>query len=696
MSTYKKRLTSILAIVLLTTVEGLCSIPSAYGNVRLAFDSTSLDFGAVAVLGTKDLTIEVWDTSAVDVEIDQIAPSGIDASDFSVLSPTTPLVVNAGIPIHTKIIVQFNPQALGSRSASLLIETTDGNVTVPLAGTGAGKKSSLAWSADTIDFGTITPGAEHDSIIELYSTGTDTALITGIGLAAADTSFATNITSGSLPPLRLAPGDSVAVSVAFRGLPLLGMKAAQLSGIESNGNIPSCNMTGDVELGSFDLQPASPIDFGTMYEGQVRDTTVYLINTSSLDLVVEDLSLSPSGDDFLLLHPMTLPFTLGAGDTLAIPLRANPGLTTSHVAQLLVVSQSADPHFGSARLEVAVTPTTLSSVSSQDLTNYCASGPTIYDTLPVTNPGPNVIIITGLTFKDTNIRITANVSFPDTLSIGTSQNLILRLDPPTPKDTLALLFVGGDKVIFTDTIRIHPSVMNAATSLIATASSSLLQNMAVAATAPLGVFHLDSIIVHLFVQDANVATIDPSSIALTSYLTNASIVSILPEAGGEKVTIALPAGISISAGVPLLDFILYRYITAADSTDVSVTIETPERVGCIEWSADTTRIGAAEACGNSILQQTLLQSPLILSVSVRHDPVIGSTADLRIDAGREDDAHFELFNALGVKMSEGTLHLRFGANEYRLALSAIPSGSYTIRLLPANGTPVSLRLLKLN
>ncbi|HET6400941.1 MAG TPA: choice-of-anchor D domain-containing protein [Candidatus Kapabacteria bacterium] len=672
-----------------------CAIPSAFGNVRLAFDSTSLDFGNVAVSGAKDLTVEVWDTSSANIEIDQFMLGGFDAGDFTVLSPTTPLVISAG-GIHTKIIVQFSPQALGARSASLQIETTDGILYLPLTGMGTGKESSLAWSVPSMDFDTITPGSERDSIVELYSTGTDTALLTVIELASADTSFTAQVVGSSQPPLRLAPGDSVAVLLAFRGYST-GLKDAQLSALGSISNSPACLLTGDVELGSFEIQPPSLIDFGTMYAGQIRDSTIFLINTSPFDLTIVYLSLSPSGDDFTILNPPSVPFTLGAGDTLGIPIRANPGLTTSHAADLQVLSPSADNRFQKAHLTVSVIPAPIAAPLHQELTYYCASGAFLSDTVPVTNTGGNALVITGLSFEDTNIRLQTNLSFPDTVAAGTMQTLILGFDPSAAsKDTLVLQFIGGTQVMLVDTISLRPSLAAVSATLSMASASGTRQAIAVAASAPLGVFQLDSIVVHLNIQDSNVASIDPATIALAPSLSNASIVSVVPTANGYDVIISSSSPILLPAGSPLINFALDRFVSATDSTNVSVAIETPERSGCIEWSNDTIQAGGLAACGSRLLQEALLQRPLILSADLRQDPVTGSNADLRIDASREQYTRITLSNALGETIYRDKLDIQSGRNDYSLPLTSLPSGTYIVRLVPENGSPLSVQFLKLH
>src|SRR5689334_7931975 len=100
---------------------------TAFGNVRIAFDSTGLDFGGMALTSTRTLTIEFWDTTTEDIGIDRISIIGLNPFDFTFTSDSTaPFVVHPAWPTHEKLVVKFQPGALGPRSATLFIETTDG------------------------------------------------------------------------------------------------------------------------------------------------------------------------------------------------------------------------------------------------------------------------------------------------------------------------------------------------------------------------------------------------------------------------------------------------------------------------------------------------------------------------------------------------------------------------------------------
>ena len=672
----------------------IMSVP-VHGNVRVAFDSTSLDFGNVAISGSRELVLEVWDTAAVPIEIDHLSATGSDPSDFTIVSPNMPVVVSPGT-IHTQIIIQFSPQTFGSRSALLLIETSDGNVTIPMSGNGF-EGAALTWGVDTINFGAVPPGGELDTTIELYSTGTDTAILDNIFQGASDTSFGVRLVNGALPPIALAPGDSLAVQIAFRGLDLTGIKSSQLIAIGNLVNSTTCELIGDDEYGSFIILPSPTFDFGVMYAGQMLDTTIQLVNSGAVPLTFDGLDLSPSGVDFTLLNPPQTPFTVLAGDTLSLAVQANPGMATPHRTFLQVVSQQASPNAEQYTLTVSVIEPPIFSPLTQSLSYSCGIVSAIADTIPVSDTGVESVIITSVESNDPNVTLQSNVSFPDTISAGTTQPVIIHFSPSAGNsDTLVLSMLGGTQVMFSDTLSLRALPTEAAVSIAATASITAKQHVEVGPANDLAAFKLDSIVIHIVVVDTNVVTIEPSTISLAVGITNASIVSTRQEPGGYAVTITSTSPITISAGSPFITMDLNRYVSSVDSTEVTAAIETPAFVGCLNWMADTTMVSGLSTCGSTALQAILSGHPNSIFAAILQNPISGESAELSIHASESGDARYEVFNALGTILFEGSLHFVFGMNMCSIPLRGIPSGVYMIRLDSDVDIPSYLQLIKID
>ena len=170
-------------IVIILLVLGI----SARGNVRLKVDSTSLDFGHVSLGGFRSLQFNAVNTSTSIITIDGIQITGSNSGDFKVNSPANfSVVLTAGSDVQ--VIVDFKPLAAGTRTAALRIETSDGVIEIPITGS-SGSISSFQFSVTQLDFGKLAPGMYRDTVIKLYSTGSDSATISGMQVSESDTSF---------------------------------------------------------------------------------------------------------------------------------------------------------------------------------------------------------------------------------------------------------------------------------------------------------------------------------------------------------------------------------------------------------------------------------------------------------------------------------------------------------------------------
>jgi hypothetical protein len=276
--------------------------------------------------------------------------------------------------------------------------------------------------------------------------------------------------------------------------------------------------------------------------------------------------------------------------------------------------------------------------------------------------------------------------------------LIVHFTPTsTVADTLIVSMMGGVQTMLTDTLALQPAVTEAATSIAtAIATGTAEQHFEVGAINDLTAFDLDSIIIHIAIQDLNVATVDPSTIALAPGIAEASIASVQAEPGGYAITVTSASPIIVPAGSPLIEMDLNRFVSNANSTYITATFETPALTGCLIWTADTVLINGPELCGSSELENFLAGTPMSLVATLRVNPVVGPNAELTINASETSDARYELLNALGEMQSAGTLHLVPGVSDYELSTSGMPAGVYSIRLIPQIGISSTLRFVKID
>jgi len=665
-----------------------------FGNVRLALDSTKVDFGSVSLTGSKNLVLEIWDTSSSDIQIDRLSVGGLNSGEFTVSAPfSTPFVVPAGAA-HTKLTITFHPQGIGLRSAVLLIQTTDGTIAVPLSGIGGGH-SALALSNSSIDFGKLAPGVYRDSVIMMYSTGADTATVTALEIVESDTSFSAQTISGEQTPFMLAPGDSVAIRVSFIATDLLGQKDGQLVVLGTQSS-PTCTLTAIDSMGSFTIDP-NVIDFGVMYAGEVKDTIAPIINTSDVDIAINDIAISPA-DGFSIIGPLQLPIVIPAGQSLQLKIQANPGYSTTNTAQLQVFSRSSSPNYHAGTLMASVIRPPLSVPDTQQVTYFCAVSSPIVASVSIVDTGAREVTVTGISAQGTKAGLVFDRSFPDTLQRGTSQTITVHFDPTAVAgDTLILQFMGGTQVMKADTLLLQRLTSIAATSVVATGiKDSVHASYDIRTAADMTPFDLRTIVVHLDVDDPNVATINRSSIALAPGLSNATISSIQPEANGYAITVTSTSSIASPSGSSLVTFDVDRYVSIQDSSLITAQIATPEKSGCLNWTVDTSSIAGAGVCGSSITRAVLSGHPLLMSAAIVNNPVESGEARIMVTTSSESDVHLELADDLGILRESSNIHCTPGQNAHFIDVSSIAAGAYTVRISSPNGSVVSLRLLKLH
>ncbi|MDZ4745860.1 MAG: choice-of-anchor D domain-containing protein [bacterium] len=103
-------------------------------GVQLLSHNQALDYARVVVNMTKDMCVNVTNTSGAPITVDRLTVQGIDASMFTVVTPT-PVDVAAGA--STDLCVRFTPTTTGARTAQLsILSSTAGNSSVALAGEG--------------------------------------------------------------------------------------------------------------------------------------------------------------------------------------------------------------------------------------------------------------------------------------------------------------------------------------------------------------------------------------------------------------------------------------------------------------------------------------------------------------------------------------------------------------------------------
>lgn len=665
----------------------LAASATSRANVRITLDSAGLNFGTVDTTAWLDRTLVIHDTSSTAVQIDNITTLGAGAKDFIVTYPTFPSIIGPHTSLY--VTIRFKPLALGLRTATLVIETSDGIASLPVIGVGTSEVSSLRFSVSEIDFGAIAPGAVLDTTIWLYSLGPDTATIYGIsvGNGAGNTTFLGDFVNSPAVPFRLAPGDSVGVIISFTGYFPLELKEGSLT-ILGGFASPSVSLKGDLAYGSFTIDP-SLVDFGVVYAGEVRDTTVWIVNTSQVSISINDIA--PLGGDFSYVNPPAVPLLIRADDSIPVIIRANPGLGANHVGQMKATTKSASTGEAACLLLLTMPGVLVRVPAQQQGSYYCAAPGDIEISVPIKDTSARRFVLSAVMAGDTNATVSGAITLPDTLNSGESQTLTVHLDrSKLTSDTLLLQFVGGEAVFARDTIVLTALPAFAGVTLTALqATDSVRRPFDVRSTVMLAPFNLDTIVVHIASANANVATIDGGSITLAPGLSNARILSVIPTSLGYDVTIVSSTPIAAPAGSSIVTFNVKRFVAIADSALISVSASSPELDGCLLWSSDSLQESALASCGSAELQGRLNGTLVISGIRLLQNPVTDGSLGVSVISAVAQPVTCEIVSSLGQSSATFSTALLAGVNTLRIPLGSLPEGSYYLRMTTA-GTGASL------
>jgi hypothetical protein len=290
---------------LTVTLSGTGATGGSTSPISLA--SPNLDFGPVTIdtTGPSLRTTAILNQDPNNVLL-SVTPGGANAADFTLVSgPAVGQPLTATPPSFR---FSFTPTAIGAESATYTLNTSDGPLTIHLAGAGT---NDLALTSPNLDFGSVTVGTLGPSIRTTAVLNQDPnnilLSVTPSGPNVADFTLASG-------PIVGQPLPTVSLSFRFTFTPtIVGAESATYTLITSDGPL-TIDLTG---VGTSEFALVSPnLDFGSVTVGtaspSIRATAI--LNQDPNNLV---LSVTPGG-------PNAADFSLVSGPAVGQPLTTNP------------------------------------------------------------------------------------------------------------------------------------------------------------------------------------------------------------------------------------------------------------------------------------------------------------------------------------------------------------------------------------
>jgi photosystem II stability/assembly factor-like uncharacterized protein len=295
----------------------------------------NLAFGTVCD-GPRYLTLEIYNVGVQDLLITSVQRL-MGSSDFTVLSnPATPLILAPGEDIE--FTVAYVPTGTATVEAATIRVVTNDPVSpvVDVLATAVHGFPKLATAlADSGNFGNVCLDSFRDEQLTLNNTGPCRLLIGNITSTAIDF-LAPGVASY---PLAIGSGDSLDVTLRFAPS-AFGARSAAITVFSNDpSGVHTLKVSGFAPSPRLSVAVADTGSFGNVCIGSFRDLPLVLDNSGKCTLTVT--SISSSSPEFLPPEVISYPLTIGAGDSLEIPIRFQPASIGAKTATITI--DSDDP-----------------------------------------------------------------------------------------------------------------------------------------------------------------------------------------------------------------------------------------------------------------------------------------------------------------------------------------------------------------
>ncbi len=298
------------AVNVILTGMGTVAPEITVNPLSLSFGDQDVDAGA-----TVSQIVTITNDGSVDLHVTGISLIGGDALHFQIENGSNAVTLTQG-STHT-VQVSFDPSTTGARSASLSIQSDDGDEsTVYVALIGTGTSAAVTYTLTVSKDGT--------------GNGTGSSTPAGINCG---TVCQANFAEGTVVTLTATP-DTGFTFVGWAGEGCSGTGVCQVTMDATRQVTATFNIAAGYPGYGSDPAPASPINVGTANVGSTVNATLTISETGEATLVVTPTLSGPDAADFDFA-PDTL-MILDGGAAQDLTISCTPSVTRTLAATLTV------------------------------------------------------------------------------------------------------------------------------------------------------------------------------------------------------------------------------------------------------------------------------------------------------------------------------------------------------------------------
>ncbi|MCL9817512.1 choice-of-anchor D domain-containing protein [Natronocalculus amylovorans] len=302
---------------------------------NLSAVASSVDFGSVDLATPVEQNVTIENNGTDNATIEAVALLGSDADHFNIT--TEPSTIVAGN--SENITVTFGPQAVGSKSTTLRIETTDGDsARVALSGTGEGPQLNIPSTSRSA--GSIGSGTDTTATATLRNYGSQPLNITDFTLTGADSEAFEIVTD--VDGLVIAPDTRERVELQFApDAPGEYTTVLEVAHNDTTMDTAEITFRGTAVSADIDVDQTT-LDFGTTEVGQSGFLNLTISNDDNSGAALNITSTSIVGsnsEDFSIENP-DRPFTVAAGEERDLQINFTALAAGAREAQLQINSDA--------------------------------------------------------------------------------------------------------------------------------------------------------------------------------------------------------------------------------------------------------------------------------------------------------------------------------------------------------------------
>jgi hypothetical protein len=278
---------------------------------------------------------------------------------------------------------------------------------------------------DNLLFGTVCSEPQFLTI-EVFNVGNADLIVDSVERLSGSSDF--TVSANPVTPLTISAGEQVNFTVRFEPTARGVLETATIRIISSDPVTPDFDLTtsGTRGTGSLEAVMVDNGNFGDVCVGRFSDTELTLNNNGPCQLSIFDITASP---EFEIPSVLSFPLIVGAGDSIAIPIRFRPA---SYGAKSAAITITSDDLASPKVIQVsgnAPAPRLVTIVA--DAGNF---GKVCLDSFadePVTlcNAGPCTLTVSNITSSSAEFLVPSLLVFPFTIEGGNGIEVPIRFQP---------------------------------------------------------------------------------------------------------------------------------------------------------------------------------------------------------------------------------------------------------------------------